>query len=100
MVNKPLIRPYFLGGVGIGGVPLDSHDLTLVIQSASQNMKRNKQNTVDGRKQANQLIGSLSHLQNFTHPRWLFQISSINSIILPKTNSQPLKMVVSNRNPF
>ena len=24
MVNNPLIRPYFLG-VGIGGVPLDSH---------------------------------------------------------------------------
>ena len=26
MVNGPLIRLYFLGG-GIGGVPLDSHDL-------------------------------------------------------------------------
>ena len=26
MVNSPLIRPYFLGGVGIGGVPLDSHE--------------------------------------------------------------------------
>ena len=26
MVNSPLIRPYFLGGGGIGGVPLDSHD--------------------------------------------------------------------------
>ena len=24
MVNSPLIRPYFLGGGGIGGVPLDS----------------------------------------------------------------------------
>ena len=29
MVNNPLIRPYFLGGGGIGGVPLDSHDLTM-----------------------------------------------------------------------
>ena len=27
MVNSPLIRPYFLGGGGIGGVPLDSHDI-------------------------------------------------------------------------
>ena len=26
VVNTPLIRPYFLGGVGIGGIPLDSHD--------------------------------------------------------------------------
>ena len=26
MVKNPLIRPYFLGGGGIGGVPLDSHD--------------------------------------------------------------------------
>ncbi len=26
MVNSPLIRPYFLGGGGIGGVPLDSHE--------------------------------------------------------------------------
>ena len=25
MVNNPLIRPYFLGGLGLGGVPLDSH---------------------------------------------------------------------------
>ena len=24
-VNNPLIRPYFLGGVGSGWVPLDSH---------------------------------------------------------------------------
>ena len=31
MVNSPLIRPYFLGGDGIGGVPLDSHDIRLVI---------------------------------------------------------------------
>ena len=27
MVNSPLIRPYFLGGGGIGGVPLGSHDI-------------------------------------------------------------------------
>ena len=27
MVNSPLIRPYLLGGGGIGGVPLDSHDV-------------------------------------------------------------------------
>ena len=26
MVNSPLIRPYFLEGGGIGGVPLGSHD--------------------------------------------------------------------------
>ena len=26
MVNSPLIWPYFLGGGGIGGVPLGSHD--------------------------------------------------------------------------
>ena len=29
MVNCPLIRPYFLGGGGIGGVPLDSHEIKL-----------------------------------------------------------------------
>ena len=26
MVNSPLIRPYFLGGGGMGGVRLDSHE--------------------------------------------------------------------------
>ena len=26
MVNSPSIRPYFLGGVALGGVPLGSHD--------------------------------------------------------------------------
>ena len=26
MVNSPLIRPYFLGGGGLGGVPLDCHE--------------------------------------------------------------------------
>ena len=26
VVNNPLISPYFLGGGGIGGVPLDCHD--------------------------------------------------------------------------
>ena len=35
------------------------------------------------RNPANQLIGSLSHyLQGFIHPRWLFGISSINSMML------------------
>ena len=28
MVNSPLIRPYFLGGDGIGGGTLDSHDFS------------------------------------------------------------------------
>ena len=27
MVNNPLIRSYFLGGVGIGGIPLDCHSI-------------------------------------------------------------------------
>ena len=26
MVNNPFTRPYFLGGVALGGVPLDSND--------------------------------------------------------------------------
>ena len=26
VINNTLKRPYFLGGGGIGGVPLDSHD--------------------------------------------------------------------------
>ena len=30
VVNHPLTRPYFLGGGGIGGVPLDSHDISQV----------------------------------------------------------------------
>ncbi len=29
VVNSPLIGPYFLGGGGIGGVPLDFHDIYL-----------------------------------------------------------------------
>ena len=29
VVNNPLIRPYFLGGVALGGVPLDCHDDTV-----------------------------------------------------------------------
>ena len=32
MVNNPLIRPYFLGGGGIGGVPLDSHESNIVME--------------------------------------------------------------------
>ena len=28
--NSPLIRPYFLGGGGIGGVPLDSHHISFL----------------------------------------------------------------------
>ena len=27
MVNSSLIRPYFLGGGGLGGVPLGSHEI-------------------------------------------------------------------------
>ena len=29
MVNSPLIRPYLLGGVALGGVPLGSHDYSI-----------------------------------------------------------------------
>ena len=29
MVNDPLVRPYFLGGLALGGVPLDSHYKTI-----------------------------------------------------------------------
>ena len=37
--------------------------------------------TVDGKNPAPVEVGSLSHyLQGFIHPRWLFGISSINSI--------------------
>ena len=39
MVNSPLIRPYLLGGGGIGGGTLGSHDNT----------------TVDGKDPANHL---------------------------------------------
>ena len=42
-----------------------------------------------------QLIGSLSHyLQDFIHVRWLFGISSINSITL-QVGLHPLKDVIS-----
>ena len=48
---------------------------------------------VDGRNPAKQLIDSLSHyLQGFIHPRWLFGISSINSI--NKTNQVGQKKLV------
>ena len=33
MVNSPLIRPYFLGGVALGGVPLDSHHIVALSQA-------------------------------------------------------------------
>ena len=29
MVNKPLIRPYLLGGVALGGGTLGSHELAI-----------------------------------------------------------------------
>ena len=34
MVNSPLIRPYFLGGGGIGGGTLGSHDTDLCFESS------------------------------------------------------------------
>ncbi len=37
VVHNPLIRPYLLGGLGIGRVPLDSHDI-------SNKKKRSKEN--------------------------------------------------------
>lgn len=36
MVNYPLIRPYFLGGLALRGVPLDSH------KNGAGNFKKNK----------------------------------------------------------
>ena len=33
MVNSPLIRPYLLGGVALGGVPLDSHDRRIFLKA-------------------------------------------------------------------
>ena len=32
MVNSPLIRPYLLGGGGIGGGTLDSHDKIFLLE--------------------------------------------------------------------
>jgi len=58
-----------------------------VLQSYQLNHGRN--NNTDGRNPANQLIGSLSHLQGFIHPKWC-RISSINSItwrFTPKNKS-------------
>ena len=44
--------------------------------------------TVDGRNPAPVEVGTLSHyLQGFIHPRWLFGISSINSIHLSGTKA-------------
>ena len=56
--------------------------------------------TVDGRNPANQLVDSFSpYLQGFLHPRWLFGISSINSIIRfplhPRNLTWNLKIMVS-----
>ena len=53
MVNSPLIRPYFLGGGGIGGVPLDSHEKPRfwdlhIGPIGRQDMPDEKSVTVDG----------------------------------------------------
>ena len=35
VINSPFIRPHFLGGVGIGGVPLDFRDAIMLSISIS-----------------------------------------------------------------
>ena len=41
MVNSPLIRPYLLGGVALGGGTLDSHDIAPAL------IQRSKSTSVD-----------------------------------------------------
>ena len=38
MVNNPLMRPYFLGGMAFGEVPLDFHEKTQVFGEASEHV--------------------------------------------------------------
>ena len=38
VVNNPLIRSYFLGGVELDGVPLDSHDCSSWKEYCLQNV--------------------------------------------------------------
>ena len=54
-----------------------------------------KHHTVDGRTPAPVEVGSLSHdlRQVFLHPRWLYRISSINTII--RYNSQYMYLLYS-----
>ena len=39
MVNSPLIRPYFWGGGGTGGVPLDSHEHDCILTKLGRHSK-------------------------------------------------------------
>ncbi len=47
MVNGPLIRPYFLGGGGLGGVPLGSHEYGRNFLNLGWNTWKNKKITTD-----------------------------------------------------
>ena len=40
MVNSPLIRPYFLGGVALGGGTLDSHEMICFTKRIIQKVGR------------------------------------------------------------
>ena len=90
MVIRPYYRALFLGGGGIGGVPLDSHDLwplggnvilphawgrTLSVLSGAMGWKR---------------LG-------YGGQRWKHEGVSFKQVTLPKLNSSPLK---SYRNPI
>ena len=37
MANSPLIRPYLLGGVALGGGTLDSHDIGIPKKTKNKN---------------------------------------------------------------
>ncbi len=52
MVNSPLKRPYFLGGGGIGGVPLGSHDYLTrawIPSPIFSKLSMERQNELDGK---------------------------------------------------
>ena len=56
--------------------------ITIMMKDNSLNLSIGTCNTVDGSRNAAPVeVGSLSqYLQGFIHPRWLFGVSSINSM--------------------
>ena len=62
MVNSPLIRPYFLGGGGIGGVPLGSHE------SISQGSKQKQKKLMEIGNAGHDFFTGYKFQQNFQWP--------------------------------
>ena len=63
MVNKPLIRPYFLGGVALGGGTLDSHDTIDIFKTGVADEDYHSETPADS--------GELTHWSHLIPPPYL-----------------------------